>query len=458
MGQRKVKDSMGEMPIDENCYWGAQTERARLNFPISELRIPRLFKEALAGIKIAAARVNARLHLIPQELADAIEGAGTEIMNGGLTDQFPVDVFQTGSGTSWNMNMNEVISTRANEILGSELSNTAPVHPNDHVNRSQSSNDCIPTAMNLANLLALARLIPALEGLQAGLEAKAKEFKGVIKIGRTHLQDAVPMTLGQEFSAFAQQIKESIRRLENARESLRLLPQGGTALGTGLNAPFEFGQKMTLELSKIFGLDLAPAPNPFEAIANRDPQVELMGAMNSLAVSLMKIGNDLRLLSSGPRTALAEITLPSLQPGSSIMPGKVNPVIPEMLIQGCARIMGAACTTTIAGQNGPLQLNIMMPLLAYETLFAQELAANMVSTLDEKCIRGIKANEENCRAMVEQSLAMVTPLALEIGYDQASALAYKAFQEHKTIRELVKEQGLLPDEKIDEILDASHMI
>jgi fumarate hydratase class II len=393
---RTESDTMGEVTLPAWAYWGAQTERAIGNFRVSDKRIPEPVIQALGLIKGCAAEVNAELGTVPQELAEAIAKAADEVREGRWNEHFPVDVFQTGSGTSWNMNANEVLANRANELLGSPLGTRAPVHPNDHVNRGQSSNDVIPTAIHIANRLAAEELLAALGELEAALVEKVTAFSGVIKIGRTHLQDAVPITLGQEFSGYASQIGKAIRRLRNVFPHLEELALGGTAVGTGLNAHPEFATRVISRIAQHTRLPFRQAENLFEALACRDAQAELMGALSVLAGSLLKIGDDLRLLSSGPRAGLREISLPTLQPGSSIMPGKVNPVIPEMVIQAAVYVKGRALSVGIAAASGPLELNMMMPLIAYETMDSLSLLAKVCRALNERCIRGIEANEERC--------------------------------------------------------------
>ncbi|HUV06595.1 MAG TPA: class II fumarate hydratase, partial [Spirochaetia bacterium] len=380
------------------------------------------------------------------------------LIDGKWDTHFPIDVFQTGSGTSWNMNANEVIANRANEILGSPLGSRKPVHPNDHVNRGQSSNDVIPAAIHLADRLEAGSLKEALAELQGALEEKAEEFRDVIKIGRTHLQDAVPMTLGQEFSAFAEQVRKGGERLASTYGRLEELALGGTAVGTGLNAHPEMAARVIERIARRTGIAFRQAGNLFEAIATRDAQVELMGALNTMASGFMKIANDLRLLASGPRAGFGEIILPSLQPGSSIMPGKVNPVIPEMVIQVVAFIMGKHLSVTIGAQNGPLQLNMMNPLIAYETLTSMALLRETCLAFADRCIRGIEADRERCAYWVEWSLALVTPLATRIGYDRAAALAYRAFRERRSVREVAREEKVLPEEELERLLDPKRMI
>jgi len=457
-GKRSESDTMGQMDLPAWAYWGAQTQRAVENFGVSDKRIPVLMVQALGLIKGTAAEVNAELGTVPKDLAQAIAKAAGEVGEGRWNEHFPIDVFQTGSGTSWNMNANEVIANRANELLGSPLGTKQPVHPNDHVNRGQSSNDVIPTAIHIADRLAAAKLLSALEDLEQGLSDKAKTFAAVIKIGRTHLQDAVPVTLGQEFSGYASQIRKGIKRLQNALPHLEELALGGTAVGTGLNAHPEFAPRVIQRIAQLTKVPFRQAENLFEALACRDAQAELMGALNVLAGSLLKIGNDLRLLSSGPRAGLGEIVLPSLQPGSSIMPGKVNPVIPEMVIQAAVYVKGKAASVGMAAASAPLELNIMMPLIAYETLDSLGLLTNTARVLNDRCIRGIEADPERCADWVEWSLALVTPLANRIGYDKAAEIAYRACKEKKTVRQLITESGLLSSEEVEKVLDPKSMV
>jgi fumarate hydratase class II len=457
-GIRSESDTMGEVALPAWAYWGAQTQRAVENFGVSDKRIPPLMIEALGLIKQTAAEVNAQLGTVPKDLAEAIAKAAGEVREGRWNEHFPIDVFQTGSGTSWNMNANEVIANRANELLGTPLGTKKPVHPNDHVNRGQSSNDVIPTAIHVADRIAAGQLLAALEELERSLNAKAEAFAEVIKIGRTHLQDAVPVTLGQEFSGYAAQIRKGAKRLRNALPHLEELALGGTAVGTGLNAHPKFAPGVIERIAARTKLPFRQAENLFEALACRDAQAELMGALNVLAGSLLKIGNDLRLLSSGPRAGLGEIKLPSLQPGSSIMPGKVNPVIPEMVIQAAVYVKGKAASVSMAAASAPLELNIMMPLIAYETLDSLGLLANTVKVLRDRCIRGIEADPQRCAEWVEWSLALVTPLATRIGYDKAAEIAYQAYKEKKTVRRLLSESGLLPQEEVDKVLDPKSMI
>ena len=455
---RVERDSMGEVSIPGWAYWGAQTQRAVENFSVSEHRIPKPMITALALIKKHAAIANGELGTVDTKLTKPIVQAADEVLAGTWDEHFPIDVFQTGSGTSWNMNTNELISNRANEILGEPIGNRHPVHPNDHVNRGQSSNDVIPTAVHVANRMELPSLVDAVRALSASFRRKADEFAKVVKIGRTHLQDAVPMTVGQEFDGYAVQMKKNAERLERTMANLEELALGGTAVGTGLNAHPQFAGKAIAGIAAETDIPFRPAESRLEAIANRDAQVELAGALNSLAVSLMKIAEDLRLLASGPRAALGEIVLPELQPGSSIMPGKVNPVIPEMIIQVAAHVLGKVASISTAGQHGPLELNMMHPLLAYETLSAISLLRESCTRFATRCVDGITVDEKRCEYWIEWSLALVTPLATRIGYDKAAEIAHKAFHENRTIRDVVTESGLLVESELDELLDPRSMV
>jgi fumarate hydratase, class II len=452
---RTERDSLGDVEVPASAYYGAQTERARQNFPVSGLRFQRRFIAALGAIKSEAAAVNAAQGDLSPELERAIRSAADEVAVGKLDEHFPLDIFQTGSGTSTNMNANEVISNRAIELLGGEMGSKKPVHPNDHVNRGQSSNDVIPTAIHVAAYGAIAEeLEPALDHLAKALEAKAEAFADVVKIGRTHLQDAVPVTLGQEFSGYARQVRQGIARLEGARPRLAELALGGTAVGTGLNAPEGFAEGVIARLAERTGHPFVPAANYFEALAAKDAAVEASGALKTIAVSLTKIANDLRWLGSGPRCGIGEISLPSLQPGSSIMPGKVNPVIPEAVVMVAAQVVGNDVTVNVAGMSGVFELNVMMPVLAYNLLQSIEILANVSRLLADRCVTGLEANEERARQMVEQSLAMVTSLAPRIGYDRAAEIAKEAFKTGRTVRELAEEKGVLPADELARALDA----
>jgi fumarate hydratase class II len=455
---RIEKDSMGEMKVPKNAYYGAQTARAVENFKISGRRLPLEFIKAIAIIKMAAAQSNMKLNLLDEKKADAIVKAAFEIIDGKFDGEFPIDIFQTGSGTSTNMNVNEVIANRAIEILGGKRGDKNICHPNDDVNKGQSSNDVIPSAIHISASLLILQLIKSLESLEEALREKSEEFKDVIKIGRTHLMDAVPMTLGQEFSGYATQIKNAIARIKAQEMWITELPLGGTALGTGINTHKDFAKIAIAEISEFTGIKFKQAENLFEGIATKDGVVSLAGAMNTLAVSLMKIANDLRLLSSGPRCGIGEITLPSLQPGSSIMPGKVNPVIPEAVIQVAAQVMGNCQTITIAGASSLLDLNVMMPLIADNLIYSLKILTNVSTHLDKLCIRGVKANVNRCAELVEWSMALVTPLAQKIGYDKAAEIAYRAFNEKRTVKDVVKEMNILPIEEVEKIFNPKSMI
>jgi fumarate hydratase class II len=458
MKTRTEKDSLGTREVPADAYYGIQTLRAVENFPVSGWRFPRRFIRALALVKKSAALVNGRLCRMPKAAAEAVARAAGEAADGRFDDQFPVDVFQTGSGTSTNMNMNEVLAHRANEILGKPLGSKSPVHPNDDVNKGQSSNDVIPTALHAAALESLTQdVVPALETLRGALEEKAKAFDGVLKIGRTHLQDAVPMRLGQEFGGWASQIDHGIARLKNCRAHLAELALGGTAVGTGLNADPAFVDCVIEELAKETGLPFVGAPNRFEALAARDAAVETSGALKTVAVSLTKIANDLRWLSSGPRCGLGEIELPALQPGSSIMPGKVNPVIPEAVLMAAAWVVGADAAVAVGGLSGNLELNVMQPLIIYNLLWSMTLIANASRLLADKCVNGIKANKETAEAYVEISLSMATALAPRIGYDKAAEIAKESVRTGKTVREICRENQVLPEDELSRLLDARGM-
>ena len=452
---RIEEDSLGEIEVPSSAYYGAQTERARQNFPVSGLRFPRRFIAALGMIKSEAAAVNEALGILEPGLAKAIRQAADEVARGERDENFPVDIFQTGSGTSTNMNANEVISNRAIEILGGEMGTKSPVHPNDHVNAGQSSNDVIPTAIHVSAYSALVEdLEPALDHLADALEGKAQAFDDVVKIGRTHLQDAVPVRLGQEFSGYAKQVRNGIDRLKSIESRLAELALGGTAVGTGLNAKPGFAAAVIKRLAERSGHPFASAPNKFEAMAAKDAAVETSGALKTVAVSLTKIANDLRWLGSGPRTGIGEISLPSLQPGSSIMPGKVNPVIPEMVLMVSAQVVGNDATITVGGMSGVFELNVMMPVIAYNLLQSIEILANASRLLADRCVSGIEANRERCAEMVEKSLAMVTALAPRIGYDKAADIAKEAFATGRTVRELAVEKEVLPLDELEQVLDA----
>ena len=455
---RLDRDSMGEVKVPSSAYYGAETQRAFQNFPISGLHLPKEFIRALALIKLSAARANMQLGLLDPKKGEAIASAAKEIMEGGYYDQFVVDVFQTGSGTSSNMNMNEVIANRAIELLGGKRGDKAIIHPNDHVNMCQSTNDVFPSAIHVSAAEAIVRrLIPSLRVLADALEKKVVEFEDVVKAGRTHLQDAVPITLGQEFSGYASMIRHGIKRAEQARGTLMELPLGGTAVGTGLNAHPKYSELAIMEINRMTGLSFRTAENMFEGLQNKDASVEASGLLKVIATSLMKISNDLRLLNSGPRTALGEIDLPAMEPGSSIMPGKVNPVIPEALGLVAAQVYGNDAAIGLCGSLGQLELNVMMPVIAYDLLQSIEILANGSRILGEKCVMGITADKKRCMDYAERTLMMVTRLTPKIGYDNAAKIAKKAMAENKSLREVVLEEGILPKDKLDEVLNLKKM-
>jgi fumarate hydratase class II len=455
---RVERDSMGEVVVPPGALYGAQTQRAVENFPISNIHFPREFIRAIGLIKLAAARVNMNLGLLPRNIGNTIAKAAQEVADGKLDSHFVLDIFQTGSGTSTNMNANEVISNRAIQMLGGVVGSKKPVHPNDHVNMGQSSNDVIPTAIHVASMdLIEHALIPALRKLQGALSEKASEFNSVIKIGRTHLQDATPVRLGQEFGGYARQVLLGIRRLEKLRNSLTELPLGGTAVGTGINTHPKFAGKVIQHLSRSTGLNFREAQNHFEAQGAKDAIVEASGVLKTIAVSLSKISNDIRLLASGPRCGIGEIRLPETQPGSSIMPGKVNPVILESVVMACSQVIGNDVTVTIGGQAGFLELNVMMPVMAHNIFESIRLLSASASNMADRCISGIVADRERCNELVERSLAMCTALAPEIGYDAAAAIAKESYKTGKTVREIVSEKKILPEKRLKKLLDPVRM-
>jgi fumarate hydratase class II len=456
---RIEKDSMGPVRVPKGAYYGANTQRAVENFPVSGYRFGRELIHALGLIKYASAKANSELGLLEKRIARAIEKASDEVMRGRWDDQFVLDIFQTGSGTSTHMNSNEVIANRANEILGGKKGIYKPVHPNDHVNLCQSSNDIFPSAIHIASVtLLLEKLLPALRDLHQALESKAKEFHPILKIGRTHLQDALPMRLGQEFEGYAQQVRFGIFRILTAMGSLWELPLGGTAVGTGANTHPRFAKKAISIINKTIGGHFRKATCHFEAQGARDASVEMSGALKTVAVSLFKIANDIRWLGSGPRCGIGEIHLPETQPGSSMMPGKVNPVIPESMIQVCVQVIGNDSAITLGGLSGYFELNAMMPLIAHNLLESIWLLANGADNFNRRCVKGLKADPERCEEMIEKSLALVTALAPKIGYDEAARIAKKAYRENKTIRQVMEEEGLFSKEELKRLLDPRSMI
>jgi fumarate hydratase class II len=454
---RVEKDSMGEVNVPQHAYYGAQTQRAIDNFPISPRRFSREFIRAIGLIKMAATQVNRDLGLLEARLSEPIVGAAQEVVDGKFDADFAIDIYQTGSGTSTNMNANEVIANRAIELAGGSRGSRL-IHPNDHVNMCQSSNDVIPTAIHVAALERLEKhLVPGLRTLHKALVAKAKEFEDVMKIGRTHLMDATPIRLGQEFSGYARQVELGIRRVENTRVSLAELALGGTAVGTGLNTHPEFAKRVIARLSELTGVAFREAENHFEAQGAQDALVEVSGALKTVAVSLMKIANDLRWMGSGPRCGLGELMLPELQPGSSIMPGKVNPVIPESVIQVAAQVLGNDLAVALGAQWGALDLNTMMPVMASNLLESIHILGTVAANFAELCVVGIQADRERCAALIEQSQAMCTALAPEIGYDAAAQIAKESFASGKTVRQIAKERQVLPADRLDELLDPRRM-
>ncbi|MFC1640299.1 class II fumarate hydratase [Gemmatimonadota bacterium] len=454
MSTRTDSDTMGEFELPADALYGASTARAVENFPISGNGIGREMIRALALIKHAAARVNADLGKLDSNLAKAICDAADEVARGTLDEHFPVDVFQTGSGTSSNMNANEVIANRANMLLGSEIGSKSPIHPNDHVNMGQSSNDVFPAAIHIAALTDIHdALLPALNKLRDSLSAKSSEFDDVVKVGRTHLQDATPIRLGQEFSAFVSQMEHGIRHLITAAEDLRELPIGGTAVGTGINTHPEFGSRTAAKLSQMTGIDFAEATNHFEAQSARDAAVRVSGALKALAVSLIKIADDIRWLASGPSVGLGELTLPAVQPGSSIMPGKVNPVIAESLIQAAAQVMGNDAAITVGGMYGQFQLNAMQPLIARNLLEQIGLLANATANFADRLVSGVEVNRDQIAAYVEGSATAATALAPHVGYEVAARIVKRALNEGRSVRDIASEENLLPEEELDRVLD-----
>src|SRR5467141_170190 len=455
---RMEKDSMGEMTLPAYALYGASTHRAVLNFPVSGYRFSRQFIRALGLIKWAAAQANHDLGLLEAERAALIVQAAEEVTEGKLDDHFPLDIFQTGSGTSTNTNANEVIANRCAQLAGKKIGSREHVHPNDHVNMGQSSNDVIPSAIHISAAEELKnRLIPALEKLHGALEAKAKEFWDIIKIGRTHLMDATPVRLGQEFSGYAQQIAYGKDRAEKAIEVLRELALGGTAVGTGLNRHVDLPGKMLRHIEQRTGVAFYEAKNHFEAQGGKDAVVEASGQLKTIATSLFKIANDIRWLGSGPRCGISEIRLPPTQPGSSIMPGKVNPVMCESLMMVCAQVIGNDSCITWSGANGNFELNVMMPVMAHNILESIRLLVYVVAAITEKCVVGIVANKARCEELVELSMAMVTSLGPKMGYDRAAELAKESVRTGKTVRELCREKKILPEKELERALDPVSM-
>ncbi len=457
--RRIERDSFGDIAVPTWAYWGAQTERSRENFPIGGDLMPIEIVHALARIKLAAAKVNARKGLLDPKIADAIEAAAREVIDGKLDEHFPLVVWQTGSGTQTNMNVNEVIANRANEMLGAPRGAKSPVHPNDHVNLGQSSNDSFPTAMHIAGATTISgRLLPAVERLHIALNAKAVEFANIIKIGRTHLQDATPVTLGQEFSGYAAQAENAKRRIRTTLADLLQLAQGGTAVGTGVNSFKGFGEEVAADVAEQTGLPFVSAPNKFEALATHDAIVFAHGALNALASGLYKIACDIRLLGSGPRAGFGELKLPENEPGSSIMPGKVNPTQVESLTMVCTRVFGNNATITFAASQGHLELNVLKPVVGFALLESTILLADGIDSFVARCVDGIEADEANIKRFLDRSLMLVTALAPKIGYDAASKIARAAHHNGTSLKEEALASGKVTEAEFDEIVRPEKML
>lgn len=459
MRERLERDTLGEVRVPGNALFGAQTQRALENFPVSGLTLPRRFIRAQGIIKLAAARANAGLGLLPKKLARAMERAAREVLEGEHDAHFKVDVYQAGAGTSQNMNANEVIANRANELLGGRRGDSGLCHPNDHVNMAQSTNDTIPTAIHISAAEALKYdLKPVLKALHRTLKGKAKAFMPIVKSGRTHLQDAVPMRLGQEFSGYEAAVSRDIARIDHAALTLLELPLGGNAVGTGINAHPEYPAAAVREIAGITGMKFRPMDNRFEGIQNVVGALETSAALRGLAVSISRIANDIRLLSSGPRTGLAELELPPVQPGSSIMPGKVNPVMAEMINMVCYQVIGNDAAICAAAQGGQLELNVMMPMMAYNLLMSIRILANGLKAFDERCLSKIRANRKNCGKWMKQSLAIATALNPVIGYQRAAEVSKQAFAEGRTVSEIAVQEGILSKKEAARILDPENLV
>ena len=455
---RMENDSMGRMEVPAGALWGAQTQRAVLNFPVSGVRFPRCFIRALGLLKKACAAANVELGLLDRKLGGAVEQAAGEVSEGVLDEHFVIDIYQTGSGTSTNMNANEVIANRANVLLGGRVGTRSPVHPNDHVNMGQSSNDIIPSTMHIAAAESVSNeLKPALEELARSFREKERAFHGVVKIGRTHFQDAVPVRLGQEFGGYGSITEHALLRVGRTEPALLDLALGGTAVGTGINTHPRFAGLAISRINTMTGLEFREAGNHFEAQSAKDALVDLSGVLKGIAVSMIKITNDIRFLSSGPRCGIGEIILPEVQPGSSIMPGKVNPVMAESLCQAAARVMGNDTAISLCGILGHLELNVMMPLLAHALLESIQILAAGVGNFSERCVKGLKADENKIRDMVGKSLALCTALSPVIGYDEAASIAKEAYKTGKSVREVAGERNLLAPEELDRLLDPESM-
>jgi len=456
---RTETDTIGPIEVPAAHYWGAQTQRSLRNFKIGGERMPAALIRAFGAVKKAAALANINLNVLDVELGQAIVAASQEIYEGLWEDEFPLVVWQTGSGSQTNMNVNEVIANRAIEMLGGVIGSKKPVHPNDHVNRGQSTNDCFPTAMHVAAVLMIEdELVPALTAFHEALDAKTQAFASIVKIGRTHLQDAVPLTLGQEFSGYATQVELAIARVRSTLPHLYPLAQGGTAVGTGLNTKKGFAERFAKEMAELTGKPFVTAANKFEALASRDAMVELSGALNTIAVSFMKIANDIRLLASGPNCGIGELSLPENEPGSSIMPGKVNPTQSEALTMIAAQVMGNAVTVSVAGASGHFELNVFKPVIAYNVLQSIQLLADGARSFTVNCVQGITANEERIAELVGKSLMLVTALNPHVGYDNAAKIAKKAHAEKKTLKQAALELGLLSAEDYDRLIRPQDMV
>ncbi len=454
---RTEKDPLGELPVPADALYGVQTLRAVQNFPISGLRPLPAFVDATVRIKRAAAITHKQTGRLEAQLADAIVNAADEILAGQHREHFVVDPYQAGAGTSHNMNINEVLANRANELLGSTRGGYKPVHPNDHVNMAQSTNDVIPTAIRLASVTELPSLEKEVDNLASALEAKGKEFDGVIKSGRTHLQDAMPIRLGQEFTAYAGSLRRCMRRINEAADYLRDLGIGGSAVGTGVNVEPEYPKLMVAELARSAGVEVREGQDRIQLMQSMGDAAAFSAALKGLALDISKISSDLRLMASGPRTGLDEVTLPAVQPGSSIMPGKINPSIPEMVNQVCFQVVGNDACVSVSSEHGQLELNVMMPVIAHNILFSMKLLTNTARVFADKCVKGIEANEEQCSYWVERSAALATALAPQIGYARAAEISKQSVKENVLIRELVKREHVLPDAEIDEVLDLRKM-
>ena len=456
---RKESDSIGEIEVNEEVYWGAQTQRSLNNFKIADQKMPREIIRALAILKRCAAVVNSKIADLDPKISNEIVKAADRVINGEFSNNFPLVVWQTGSGTQTNMNMNEVIASIANENLTGKKGGKSPVHPNDHVNMGQSSNDSFPTAMHIATVITTyEKLIPALNKLQASLAAKAKDWHKIVKIGRTHLQDATPITLGQEFSGYATQIQYSLERIEQSLIRVHYLAQGGTAVGTGINCPEGFAEKFADEVAKHTSYKFKTSPNKFESLACNDALVEFSGSLNTLAVSMMKIANDIRLLGSGPRSGLGELNLPANEPGSSIMPGKVNPTQCEAMTMVAAQVMGNHVAVTIGGSNGHLELNVFKPLIIQNVLHSINLLSDAIVSFVDHCIDGMEPNLERIKTLMDQSLMLVTALNPHIGYDKAAAIAKKSYKEGLSLRAAAIELKLISEQDFDKFVVPEHMV